>query len=93
MPKSYQCGRWVGFGGWMGVVVWVVGAQDFRVSPWHFEDGASSKNEDVLAEDGGLLQVFPLAVHLNFFSDRQVGRTILKLSYFKNFFVGPLLHA
>ena len=63
MPKSYQCGRWVGFGGWMGVVVWVVGTQDFRVSPWHFENGASSKNDDVLAEDGGLLQVLPLAVH------------------------------
>ena len=63
MPKSYQCGRWVGFGGWMGVVVWVVGAQDFHVSPWHFENGASSKNDDVLAEDGGLLQVLPLAVH------------------------------
>ena len=37
----------------MSVVVWVVGAQDFCVSPWH----------DVLAEVSGLLQVLPLAVH------------------------------
>ena len=44
------------------------------------------------AEDGGLPQVLPLTVHLKFF-DRQVGGTILKLSYFMNFFVGPLLHA
>ena len=46
---------------------------------------------DVPVEDGGLLQVLPLTVHMNF--DRQVGGTILKLSYFQNFFVGPLLHA
>ena len=44
------------------------------------------------AEDGGLPQVLPLNVPLKFF-DRQVGGTILKLSYFLNFFVGPLLHA
>ena len=35
------------------------------------------------AEGGGLPHVLPLTVHL----------TILKLSYFMNFFVGPLLHA
>ena len=29
--------------------------------------------DDVLAEDGELLHVLPLAVHLNFFFDRQVG--------------------
>ena len=48
--------------------------------------------DDVLAEDGGQLHVLPLAVHLIFFC-RQVGQTILKLSYLLNFFVGPLLHA
>ena len=31
------------------------------------ENGASSKIEDVLAEDGGLLHVLTLTVHLNFF--------------------------
>ena len=53
---------------------------------------ASSKIDDVLAEYGGLLHVLPLTVHLNFF-DRQVGGTILKLSYFMNLFVETLLHA
>ena len=33
----------------------------------YFDNGASSKIDDVLAEDGGLLYVLPLAVHLNFF--------------------------
>ena len=51
----------------MGVLGWVVGPQDFCVIPWHFENGASIKIDDVLAEDGGLLHVLPLAVHLNFF--------------------------
>ena len=76
----------------MGVVGWVVDPQDFCASPWTFENGASSMIDDVLAEDGGLLHVLPLAVHLNFF-DGQVGWTILDHSYFLNFFVGPLLHA
>ena len=49
------------------MVGWVVGPQYFRVIPWHFENGASSKIGDVLGEDGGLLHVLPLAVHLNFF--------------------------
>ena len=49
-------------------------------------------DNDVPVEDGGLLQVLPLTVHLIFF-DRQVGGTILKLSYFLNFFMGPLLKA
>ena len=31
---------------------------------------ASSKIDDVLAEDGGLLNVLPLAVHLNFLADK-----------------------
>ena len=69
MLKSY---RWVWWVDWLGgsVVGWVggvFGPQDFCVSPWHFDNGASSKIDDVLAEDGGLLQVLPLAVHLNFF--------------------------
>ena len=67
MPKSYQCGRWVGFGGWMGVVVWVVGAQDFRVSPWHFENGASSKNDDVLTDGQVWWPILDHYYFLNFF--------------------------
>ena len=55
---------------------------------WHFYNGASSKIDDVLAEDGGLLHV-----HLKFFFEGQVGWNILDHSYFLNFFVGPLLHA
>ena len=35
------------------------------VGVWPFENGASSKINDVLAEDSGLLHVLPLAVHLN----------------------------
>ena len=58
---------WLGFAGWVVVVGLVVGPKDFWVIPWHFENGASSKIGDVLGEDGGLLHVLPLAVHLNFF--------------------------
>ena len=58
----------------------------------HFNNDASSKIDDVLTEDGGLLHVLPLAVHLNFFNG-QVEWTILDHSFFLNFFVGPLLHA
>ena len=47
------------------MVGWVVGPQDFHVIPLHFENGASSKIDDVLAEDGGLFHVLPLAVHLS----------------------------
>ena len=57
---------------------------------WHFDNGASSKIDNVLAEDGGLLHVLPLAVHLNFFYG-QVGWTILDHSYFLDFFVGPFM--
>ena len=56
-----------GFGGWMGVVGWVVGPKYFRIGPWYFDNGALSKNDDVLAEDGGLLHVLPIAVHLKIF--------------------------
>ena len=49
------------------VVGWVVDPQDFCVHPWTFENGSSSKINDVLAEDGGLLHVLTLAVHLIFF--------------------------
>ena len=52
---------------------WVVGPQYFRVIPWHFENGASIKIDDVLAEDGGLLHVLPLTVHLLFFDGQVVG--------------------
>ena len=44
--------------------------------------------DDFLAEDGGLLHVLPLAVHLKDFLYRQVGWTILIY-----FFEQPLLHA
>ena len=30
----------------------------------HFDNGASSKIDNVLAEDGGLLHVLPIAIHL-----------------------------
>ena len=63
----------------MGEVGWVVGPQDFHVIPLHFENGASSKIDDVLDEDAELLHVLSLAVYLNFF-ERQIGGTILKLS-------------
>ena len=51
----------------MGVLGRVVGTKYFCISPWHFDNGASSKVDDVLTEGGGLLHVLPLAVHLNFF--------------------------
>ena len=35
----------------------MVDPQDFCVSLWHFDNGASSKIDDVLAEDGRLLNV------------------------------------
>ena len=52
----------------VGAVGWLVDPQDFCVSPWPFKNGALSKIVDVLAEDGGLLTVLPLAVHLKDFS-------------------------
>ena len=51
----------------------VVCTQDFCASPWHFDNGASSRIDDVLAEDGGLLNVLPLAVHLKFFFMDKLG--------------------
>ena len=57
---------------------------------WHFDN--ASKIDDVLTEHGGLLHVLPLAVCLSFFCG-QVGGTILNLSYYLTFFVGPLFHA
>ena len=36
---------------------------------WHFDNGATSKIDDVLAEHGGLFHVLPLAVRLNLFFD------------------------
>ena len=70
----------------------VVGPQDFRVSPCHFDNGASSKIDDVLSEDGGLLHVLPLAVHLIFFL--QTSRVDHSGPFlFSELFFGPLLHA
>ena len=57
-----------------------------------FEFWGLGLDNNVLAEDGGLIQVLSLTVHLIFF-DRQVGWNILDHSYCLNFFVGPLLHA
>ena len=37
------------------------------------DNGATSKFDDVLFEDGGLLHVLPLAVHLNFFGLTSTG--------------------
>ena len=31
---------------------------------WHFDTGATSKIDDVLTEDAGLLHVLPLTAHL-----------------------------
>ena len=45
----------------------MVGPQDFHLSPWHFDNGASSKIDYVLTKDGGLLYVLALAVHLKFY--------------------------
>ena len=50
----------------------MVGTQDLCVILWYFENGASSKIDDVLAEDGGLLNVLPLAVHLNFLNSPEL---------------------
>ena len=58
----------------------------------HFDNGAASKNDDVLTEHGGLLFVLLIAVHLIFFY-RQVGGTILRKFYSLGLVVGPLLHA
>ena len=61
---------------------------------WHFDNnGATSKNVDVLTEHGELLRVLSLAVLLRFFFAGQVGGTILNLSYSLIIFAGPLLHA
>ena len=49
-----------------------MGPQGFCVIPWHFDNGSSSEIDNVLAENGGLLHVLPLAVLLNFF--RQTNR-------------------
>ena len=40
---------------------------------WHFDNGATSKIDDVLNEHGGLLHVLLLAVHLNILFYGQVG--------------------
>ena len=70
----------------------MLGPQDFRVSPCHFDNGASSKIDDVLSEDGGLLQVLPLAVHLNFFLMNKFRVDHSETFFLSEFFVGPLLH-
>ena len=60
---------------------------------WHFDNGATSKFDDVLLEHGGLPHVLPLAVQMEFFLGRQVQGTILRCSYSLSFVMGPLLHA
>ena len=62
-------GRWVGL---VGCFV----PKILESAPRHFDNAESSKIDDVLAEDGGLLHVLSLDVHLNFFVG-QVGWTIL----------------
>ena len=68
----------------MGVVGWVVGPQDFSVFPWHFENGASIKIEDVLLKMVDYSMSF-LSLSTKIFFDRQVEKTILDHSYFLNF--------
>ena len=46
-----------------------------------FDNGATSKFDDVLSKHGGLLHVLPLAVHLNSFFDGQVGGNILRVGW------------
>ena len=58
---------------------------------WHFDNGATSKFDDVLLDHGGLPYVISLAVNLDFFGG-QVEGTILRCSYSLSFVVGPLLH-
>ena len=58
---------------------------------WHFDNGATSKVDDVLLDHGGLPHVLPLAVQLEFFG--QVWGTIPRCSYSLSFVVRPLLHA
>ena len=43
------------------------------VGGWHFDNDATSKIDDVFVEDGGLLHVLPLAVHLDFFLMDKLG--------------------
>ena len=57
-----------------------------------FDNGATSKFDDVLLEHGGLPYVLPLAVYLHFLAG-QVEVTILKLFYPLSYVVGTLLHA
>ena len=47
---------------------------------WYFDNGATSKIDDVLTEHGGLLHVLSLTVQRKFFNG-QVGGTIQKLSF------------
>ena len=88
MHKSYWWGGWVGL-----VVGWVGGwPPKFLWQPWHFDDCASSKIDDVLSEDGGLLHVLHLAVHLKFYwQTRRVDHSETFL--LSELFCEPLLHA
>ena len=56
---------------------------------WHFDSGASSKIDDVLAEDGGLLHVLPLFEHYlmtTWGQTRHVSLHIFHLIYVNNSF-------
>ena len=57
-----------------------------------FDNGATSKIEDVLSEHGELLHVLPLAVHLNICYGHVQGNILSKI-YSLGFVVGLLLHA
>ena len=59
----------------------------------HYDNGTTSKFDDVLLEHGGLPYVLPFAVQVEFFFGGQVHVTILRCSYSLSFVVGPLLHA
>ena len=57
---------------------------------WHFDNGATRKNNDAITEHVVLLCVLPLAVHMIFFI---VGGTILSMFYSLGFVLGTLLHS
>ena len=55
-------------------------------------DSPPKKNDDVLIEHGGLPQVLPLPLKVDFFFGGQVEGTIVRYSYSLSIVMGPLLH-
>ena len=65
-----------------------------KCSNKHFDNGATSKFDDVLLEHGGLLHVLMSFLSLSnwIFFGGQVQGTILRCSSSLSFVVGPVLH-